>query len=79
MWLLIFLIVPIIGMMHPGFIQFLNWGLLFPIALLAGGTMAWAVINVFTFFNATHPGIWFACLAFVGFPFAVWVTKSSLA
>lgn len=78
MWLLIFLVVPLIGMAFPGFVNFLNWGVLFPIALIAAGSMAWVVVNLLTGFSAMSMGGWVACLVVFGLPMAIWTTKVSL-
>ncbi len=76
-FLIIWAILAVLGVAFPGFTKFLNYGLLFPFASVAIGSLTWSFLSLFTggfFFNFPS---WLFCLFFIGVPIAWKVAQFS--
>jgi len=69
--------------LFPGLATVLAWlitlGFIVPFFTFAGGTLAWAFLNVFTagaYFTGTA---WFSCCTFIGFPLGLMMAWFVLA
>ena len=76
-FLIIWGILAFLGVAFPGFTKFLNYGLLFPFASLAIGSLSWSFLSLFTGGALFNFPSWILCLFFIGVPIAWKVAKFS--
>ena len=77
MWLFLFIFFPLLAIAFPSFPTILNWGFLFPFAVVAIGSLTWVALNIFTFSSFSSFAALFACIIFVGLPGGAWVAAKS--